>query len=243
MKHNHPQTFHPTNCEITMAAAPSTLHAQSSCLALLAAAALLITCAGFSIGLTFAPCHSSICVEHWFPFQTRIHIAVFYGSIAILAICLVARSESQTMRSISHRYISDKPLPLLGAWISVGGLLTSVWVVAFTLLSTAYWFPAEHAFWLAKGSAAGWTQYMFRVTWAGVTGHWCDVLFGLVFLPVGRDNVFSAAFGVQTSTLLFAHKILAYTLCAFGLIHGLLYYVRCFGKAVKYVSEPLRSLC
>lgn len=229
IKHNQlppSPTFLPSYCDIIMAAAPSALHPRSSRLALLAAAALLITCAGFSIGLTFAPCHSSICVEHWFPSQTRIHIAVFYGSIGILAICLVARSESQTIRLISDRYISDKPIPLLGAWISISGLLTSVWVIAFTLASTAYWFPPEHAFWLARGSAAGWTQYMFRVTWAGVTGHWCDVWFGLVFLPVGRDSVLSDAFGVQSSTLLFAHKILAYTLCAFGLIHGLLYYVR-----------------
>jgi ferric-chelate reductase len=67
---------------------------------------------------------------------------------------------------------------------------------------------------------------MFRVTWAGVTGHWCDILIGLVFLPVSRNNVISTAFGVQASTLLLAHKVLAYTLCAFGLIHGLLYYVR-----------------
>jgi ferric-chelate reductase len=199
---------------------------QSGLLGQFTIAALLIVCSGFTIGLTFAPCHSSICVEHWFPSQARAHIAVFYGGIGIAAVCSAGWSKSRVIRSFSDRYLFDKPLPLIGIRFSLGGTLLSAWILAFTLATTAFWLPAEHAFWYGKGFEVDWTRYMFRVTWAGVTGHWCDILFGLVFLPVGRNSLISNAFGIQGSTLLVAHKLLAYTLCAFGLIHGLLYYVR-----------------
>jgi ferric-chelate reductase len=209
-----------------MAANSFSFRVQSGSLGQFTIAALLIVCSGFTIGLTFAPCHSSICVEHWFPSQARTHIAVFYGGIGIAAIYLAGWSKSTVIRSFSERYLFDKPLPLIGIRLFLGGTLLSAWILAFTLATTAFWLPAEHAFWYAKGFEADWTQYMFRVTWAGVTGHWCDILFGLVFLPVGRNSLISNAFGIQDSTLLVAHKLLAYTLCAFGLIHGLLYYVR-----------------
>jgi ferric-chelate reductase len=208
-----------------MAATSSSSRVQSGSLGQFAIAALLIVCSGFTVGLTFAPCYSSICVEHWFHSQTRTHIAVFYGGIGIAATYLAGWSESTVIRSFSDRYLFVKPLPLVGTRITFGGTLLSAWILAFTLATTAFWLPAEHAFWYAKGFEADWTQYMFRVTWSGVTGHWCDILFGLVFLPVGRNSLISNAFGVQTSTLLVAHKLLAYTLCVLSLIHGLIYYV------------------
>ncbi|KAK0942908.1 hypothetical protein LTR29_005480 [Friedmanniomyces endolithicus] len=37
---------------------------------------LLILCAALSFGLTFAPCYSSLCVEKFWPYQARIHIAL-----------------------------------------------------------------------------------------------------------------------------------------------------------------------
>jgi ferric-chelate reductase len=206
--------------------APSSFYRmQSGSMALLAIAVLLMICSGFTIGLTFAPCHSSICVERWFPSQARFHIAVFYGGIGIAATFLAAWSRSKATRSVSDYYLTKVLLPLVGLYLSVGGTLLSAWILAFTMASTTYWFPAEHVFWHAKGIEAEWTQFMFRVTWAGVTGHYCDILSGLVFLPVGRNSLISNAFGVQASALLLAHKLLAYTLCAISLIHGLLYYV------------------
>jgi hypothetical protein len=199
---------------------------RSRSLGLLSIIVLLIACAAFTFGLTFAPCHSSICVEHWFPLRTRIHLTTFYGGVGIVAAYLTAWSKLEPVRSSSDYYLLDRQIPVIGARLSVGGTLLTAWILAFTLATTGYWLPVEHAFWLAKGTQAGWTPYMFRVTWAGVTGHWCDILLGLVFLPVSQNNVISTAFEVQSSTLLLALKVLAYALCAFGLIHGLLYYVR-----------------
>jgi ferric-chelate reductase len=212
-----------------MAATSLSSRIQSGLLGQFTIAALLIVCSGFTVGLTFAPCYSSICVEQFFPSQTRIHIAVFYGGIGIAAIYFAGWSKSTVIRSFSDFHLFAKPLPLIGTRLSVGGTLLSAWILAFTLATTAFWLPAEHAFWYVKGFEVEWTQYMFRVTWAGVTGHWCDILIGLVFLPVGRNSLISNAFGIQSSTLLVAHKLLAYSLCAFGLIHGLLYYVRAQG--------------
>jgi ferric-chelate reductase len=205
--------------------AASISRVRKGSLGILTIAALLMACSGFTIGLTFAPCYSTLCVERWFPSQACIHIAVFYGGIAIVAIYLSAWSKSKAVKSVSDRYLFDTALPLVGLRLSIGGIFLSAWILAFTLVTTAYWFPAEHPFWHAKGIEADWTQYIFRVTWSGVTGHWCDIMFGLVFLPVGRDSLISNAFGVQPSALLLAHKLLAYSSCAFGLIRGLLYYV------------------
>jgi hypothetical protein len=101
-------------------AASSSTHTQSGRLGLFTIAILLVICSGFTIGLTFAPCHSSLCVEQWFPSQARIHIAVFYSGISIAAIYLAAWSKSKAIRSVSDRYLFDKPLPLIRLRLSLG---------------------------------------------------------------------------------------------------------------------------
>jgi hypothetical protein len=208
-----------------MAAPSFSLRVRSSSLSLFTIASLLVGCAGFTIGLTFAPCYSTICVDRWFPSQVRFHIALFYGGISVVAIFLAVSSKSKAFSSAFGRYLHDKRLPLFDLRLTVGGTLLAVWILALTLAPTAYWVPAERNFWYAKGKAIDWTQYMFRVVWSGVTGHWCDVMLGLVLLPVGRNSLISTAFAIEPSILLLAHKLLAYALCACGMIHGLLYYV------------------
>jgi len=209
-----------------MAAPSSSFRVRSNSLSLFIIASLLVACAGATIGLTFAPCYSTICVDRWFPSQVRSHIVLFYGGISVAAIFLAASSKSKAFSSAFGRYLYDKPLPLFDLRLTIGGTLLALWILALTLAPTAYWFPAERNFWYAKGKAIDWTQYMFRVVWSGVTGHWCDVMLGLVLLPVGRNSLITTAFAIEPSTLLLAHKLLAYALCACGLIHGLLYYVR-----------------
>lgn len=81
-----------------------------------------------------------------------------------------------------------------------------------TFGSIAYWYPAQHAFWTARGALIDWTGYMFRVVWTGITGHWCDIWIGLVVIPVGRNSVIARVFHIQPSTLLQAHKMIAYGL-------------------------------
>ncbi|KAK0278520.1 hypothetical protein LTR35_009259 [Friedmanniomyces endolithicus] len=185
---------------------------------------LLILCAALSFGLTFAPCYSSLCVEKFWPYQARIHIALYYTLLASIALFLAARVVSKPVRQWSSSHLSTAIIPLVGKRVSVGGLLLFVWVAAFTFGSIGYWYPAENSYWTARGEKANWPQYMYRITWTGVTGHWCDILMGLVILPVGRQSILGQVFGLHVSTLLFAHKVLAYSLCIAALVHGLIYY-------------------
>lgn len=108
---------------INMAASSPRFHTRSNIIGILTAAVLLIACSGFYIGLTFAPCHSSICVEHCFPSQTRIHIALFYGGVGIIATSLAAWSNSRTIRSFLDRYVHECPISLIGVRLSAGGTL------------------------------------------------------------------------------------------------------------------------
>ncbi|KAF2679031.1 hypothetical protein K458DRAFT_461829 [Lentithecium fluviatile CBS 122367] len=185
---------------------------------------LLALTAGLTIGLTFAPCHSSLCVETYFPPQTRFHIALYYGALAGATLLLYIRRQSPSLQFISEHHLFVQAVPLLGARVSIGGLVLCFWICGLTFASTAYWYPAQHKFWMLRGATVGWTKYMFRVAWTGVTGHWCDVWLGLVVMPVARNSVIAKVFRIQPSTLLQAHKIIAYGLLVFGLVHGLLYY-------------------
>ncbi|TKA83918.1 hypothetical protein B0A55_00228 [Friedmanniomyces simplex] len=185
---------------------------------------LLILCAALSVGLTFAPCYSSLCVEKFFPYQARIHIAVYYTLLASTALFLTARVIWKPVRQLSATHLSTTIIPVADKRISVGGLLFGLWVAALTFGSIGYWYPAENVYWTARGEQAAWPQYMYRITWTGVTGHWCDIWIGLVLIPVGRRSVLGQVFGLHGSTLLFAHKTLAYSLCVGALIHGLIYY-------------------
>lgn len=120
-----------------MAAPSSSFRIRSRSLSLLVIAALLVFCAGLTIGLTFAPCYSTICVDLWFPSQVRFHIALFYGGISVAAIFLAASSESKAFRSASSRYLFDKLLPLFDLRLTVGGTLLTVWILALALGPTA----------------------------------------------------------------------------------------------------------
>ncbi|TKA55282.1 hypothetical protein B0A49_12684, partial [Cryomyces minteri] len=116
-------------------------------------------------------------------------------------------------------------IPITGKRLSIGGLLLVISISTFTFGSIGYWYPAEYAYWNARGALFDWTTFMYRVVWTGVTGHWCDILIGLVMIPVGRNSVLARVFHLHTSTLLFAHKVLAYALCVGALVHGISYYV------------------
>ncbi|KAK0941801.1 hypothetical protein LTR29_006693 [Friedmanniomyces endolithicus] len=210
-------------------------HPPSSLLPILLLTTLLLASAGLILGLTFAPCHSSLCVELLNPYQTRIHIAVFYSLLASLTLALTARVYLPALRRLSGTYISDRPLPIVGKRLTVGGVVLVLWIAAATFASIAYWLPAQYTYWYARGALVDWTpKALSRVAWTGITGHWCDVWVGLVILPVGRNSIIGRASGVHTSVLLFAHKVLAYTFFVGALVHGVTYYA----FVAAYASAP-----
>ena len=207
---------------------PPPTHPRTSTVYFFLPPLLLLSCAGLSVGLTFAPCYSSLCVEQYFPYQTRIHIALYYSLLAGICLFLATRVLFRPFRNLSEWHLSNKIVPFSGRRLSLGGLLLFVWVAGLTFGCIGYWYPAENAYWTARGALVDWTEYMYRVIWTGVTGHWCDIWIGLVVMPVGRNSILGRVFHLHTSTLLFAHKLLAYGLCVGALIHGLLYYVSIF---------------
>ena len=198
---------------------------------------LLLSCAALSIGLTFASCYSSLCVEKYFPYQTRIHIALYYSLLAGICLFLAARVLFKSFRTLSEWRLSDKAIPLARDRLSLGGLLLFVWVAGLTFGSVGYWYPAENVYWMARGALVDWTKYIPRVVWTGVTGHWCDIWIGLVLIPVGRNSILGRVFHLHTSTLLLAHKLLAYGLCVGALIHGLLYYVSIYLATLTVAAQ------
>ena len=186
---------------------------------------LLVACAGFSIGLTFVPCYSSMCVEHFYPYQARLHIALYYALLASIAIFLAARLRLKTLSRLSSTYLFNSRIPLLGARLSTGGLLLSVWIGMLTFGSIGYWYTAQYVWWDTRGALVDLHVHMQQVAWTGITGHWIDIWIGLVMIPVSRNSILGRVFQLHVSTMLFFHKILAYALFIGALVHGVLYYV------------------
>ena len=205
---------------------------------LLLVAVLSITCAALTIGLTFAPCYSSLRVENLNPDQTRIHIGVYYALLASVGLFLAAKVYLKPVQRFSDTYVWDRVIPVLGKRVSLGGLLLFLWISAATFASVAYWLPAQHRWWYARGTLVDWTpSSLSRAAWTGITGHWCDIWIGLVMIPVGRNSIVGRAFHLHTSTLLFAHKLLAYALFLGSLVHGITYYVRVSLQSGHSVSK------
>ncbi|KAK4579800.1 hypothetical protein LTR86_000001 [Recurvomyces mirabilis] len=189
-------------------------------------ATLLIVCTAFTIGITFAPCHSSLCVEQLNPVQTRIHIGVYYALLTSIGLCMAAKTYLAPVHRFLDMYIWDKVVPVAGKRVSVGSLLLMLWILAATFASCAYWLPTEYDWWYYRGALVDWRpKALSLVAWTGITGHWCDIWIGLVMIPVGRNSIIGKAFSLHTSTLLYAHKVLAYALFLGTLVHGITYYV------------------
>lgn len=206
----------------TMQAPPTSLRRR---LSYLVAPTLLLSCAGLTIGLAYAPCYSSYCVEYFFPYHTRIHIALFYSLLAVIGLSLTARTWSLPIQRLSQWHFSEKHVPLAGKPLSVGAFVLGFLIVGATFGSTGYWYEAQQQFWFDRGATVDWTEHMFRLAWCGITGHWCDIWAGLVVIPVGRNSILGRTFNIHTSTLLLVHKLLAYGLFAFAIIRGLFFFV------------------
>ena len=199
---------------------------------LLALLLLLLVSAGFTIGLTYAPCFASMCPEQFFPFATRIHIAGYYGMLASIGLSLILRTYVPWVRTVSSTYIIRRELPILKKRISLGGLTLAVWIVTLTVASTGYWVPAEANFWSSRTDALHWPDAEVRLAVTGIVGHHCDILLGLLIIPVSRNSILGRAFSLHQSTLLYAHKLLAYTLLIVVIAHGGAYYV----SYLRYLS-------
>lgn len=198
---------------------------------------LLAVSAGLVIGLTFAPCYATLCPEDYFPLETRLHLTTFYGLLAISACVLLARASSESVRSLSGTHVSPK-LPILGKRITLGGLALSVWIVVATLATTGFWLPAQLDFWAERTDPLDWTSAKIRLTVTSVTGHYADILLGLLIVPVSRNSLVGRVFELHHSTLLYAHKLVAYLFLVATMAHGGAYAVSLFSlDAMLHLSN------
>lgn len=212
---------------------------MNTLIGLLYLSAILLITTGLTIGLTFAPCYSSLCSEDFFPVATRLHIATFYALVASIGVVLLLRACSPTCRRISGHYLTRREVPILDKRISVGGLALSIWIVGITLATTGFWFTAEYDFWGLRTKPFDWADAQIRLTVTGLIGHHADILLGLVLIPVSRNSVLGRTFALHQSTLLYAHKLVAYLLFVAVLAHGTAAYVRLANQLPRVQSLTL----
>ena len=196
---------------------------------------VLVVCAGFTLGLTFAPCYSSLCSEDFYAVPTRIHIATYYALVASIGAALLLRAYSPRCRAISNHYLTRHEVPILAKRISVGGLALSIWIPSIALITTVFWVPPLEHFWMLRTVPLQWIEIQIPLVVTGIIGHHADVLLGLVLIPVSRNSIIGQVFELHQSTLLYTHKLIAYLLAAAVLAHGLAALVSChhhfaFGK-------------
>ena len=185
---------------------------------------ILLASAGLTVGLSYVPCYSSLCSEEFYPYETRIHIAFFYALLSSMGVALSLRTISPTARLLSERYIYSKEAPILKKRISAGGVAATIWIVGLTLATTGFWLNTTQ-FWAERTEPFNWVDGKVRLIVTCIIGHHIDILLGLVLIPVGRNSLLSRVFDLHTSTLLYAHKLLAYLLIVGTAAHGAAYYV------------------
>ncbi|KAK5113377.1 hypothetical protein LTR62_003477 [Meristemomyces frigidus] len=201
----------------------STLKQPSSTPQALLLFLILTICAALTLGLTWLPCHASLCTETLFPAATRYHIATYYGLLASILLALGLRAWSPVCRRVSSIHLGRREIPVFKKRISVGAVLLVFWILAVTLVTTIFWINPEVNFWEAKAAPFGWDSGHVQLVVTGIVGHHIDFILGLLLLPVGRNSLLVRVFGLSYGTLLYAHKLLAYILIFGTLVHGLAY--------------------
>lgn len=186
---------------------------------------ILTLSAGLTIGLTFAPCYASLCSESYLPYETRLHIITFYSMLASIGCLLFVRATSKKAREASQFYLIQHEVPILGKRFSLGGVALSLWLVGLTLATTGFWAGPLQQYWAMRTDPLDWATAKIRLTVTGIIGHHADLLLGLIIVPVSRNSLLGQAFELHQSTLLYAHKLIAYLLFVATFAHGAAYYV------------------
>ena len=131
---------------------------------------LLLFSIAFVIGITYAPCFSGLCVEEFYPFEARIHIAFFYASLAVTAIALTLRAQNAGVRRLSETLIWRREISIVGKRVSVGGLAMVVWIITIGHLSTVFWYVPQTDFYSPRADAVKWSKEVVHLVVVGFTG-------------------------------------------------------------------------
>ena len=169
--------------------------------------------------------YASLCSEEFFHFEVIVHIVSFYALVASIGFALVLRSYTSWCRTLSATYLTKKSLPVFDKRLSVGGLTLSIWIVGIILATTAFWYGPEAEYWSSRTDALDWADAKVRLVVTSIIGHHVDMVLGLLLIPVSRNSILGRAFQLHQGTLLYAHKLLAYTFLVAAAAHGAAYYV------------------
>lgn len=118
----------------------------------------------------------------------------------------------------------------------------TVWLIGMHFPTFAFWLPAEVGFYQGRAEEVGWPKKdasSEKLAIVGMVGHACDTLLGLLILPISRGAVLGKLWRLESSTLVFVHKMLGYLLLAATFIHAVPFFV---SLERNFVSLLLSSL-
>ena len=179
-----------------------------------------------SIGLTFRSnhhCYAGTCGEWLFPLQARLHVIVWYCWLSISVTVLAVRAFYPNLRQVLRRPLLKRKIPALGKQLCVSGLLIALWIITLYGAIVGIWWVRLRDYFTQRGLGGGVHSGNGRLAAIALTGHMCDVTFGMAIIPVSRHSALASFFKISVSTTLAFHMITAYTLFALVLVHGLLY--------------------
>ncbi|KAF5591942.1 ferric reductase [Fusarium pseudoanthophilum] len=169
-------------------------------------------------------CYATVCPEDYFSFEARLHVVIYYCFLSLTLCLLALRLYSPAFRSFTNiRLLAG--VRLVGKRFTLGETFMAIWILVITLGPTIYWFPTHWDFWGRRLDGLGWISAKIQLTITGITGHYADVLLGLLIIPVSRNSLVGQAFSVHRGTLLFAHRIIAYLFSIAVAAHGITYIV------------------
>jgi hypothetical protein len=179
-----------------------------------------------SIGLTFRSnnhCYAGTCGEWLFPLQARLHVMVWYCWLSISTTFLAIRAFHPTMRKHLRHHFTDEKLPIIGKHLGVSGIYVFLWIISLYGIIVGIWWTRLNQYFEERGIAGGVTSGNARLAAIALTGHLCDVTFGMALIPISRHSALASFFKLSVSTTLAFHMITAYTLFGLVITHGLLY--------------------
>jgi len=140
-------------------------------------------------------------------------ILIYYGAIYIVA---GVSLTSQFVPILAHR-LASKPKFLVG--VTLGEFLLSNLLVLLLVGQFCYWFYDHGWENEDKNSRTGAERAARSI------GQVANMVTGLLVLPVTRNSVWSALFGVSWESLLVYHQLLGYLLIALVLVHIFLWWI------------------
>lgn len=180
--------------------------------------------AAVSLVMMHFSCYATVCPEDYFSYETRLHVIIYYCFLSLTLCLLAIRSYSPPVRSFTNMQPLAE-LPLAGNRFTLGETFMTIWILIMTFGPTIYWFPTHWDFWGLRTDHLSWLSAKIQLTITGVTGHYADVLLGLLIIPVSRNSLVGQAFSVHHGTLILGHRLISYLFSIAVAAHGITYIV------------------